>query len=135
MTFFESIMTCYRKMLVTEERARRSELWWFFLFAAAIFSIAIRVGATYPSYVLKFLCLIVMITTGISLATAFIRRLHDAGVSSWWVLTGAVPIVGWAVLVGFCLRNSAEGPNYYGPNPKGIGEKEPKKNKKSKKKK
>ena len=26
------------------------------------------------------------------------RRLHDAGLSGWWMLLGVVPVVGWAVV-------------------------------------
>lgn len=56
-----------------------------------------------------------------------VRRLHDRGMSGWWVLwfalLGGVPFVGWIsgivqfVIVG-CM-DGVPGPNEYGPDPKG----------------
>lgn len=45
-------------------------------------------------------------------------RLHDRGMSAWWLLVGLVPLFGQAallVLTGF-LRGDG-GPNRYGPSP------------------
>ncbi len=38
------------------------------------------------------------------------RRLHDAGLSGWWMLLGVVPVVGWAVVcVLLCLPSAPLG--------------------------
>ena len=50
----------------------------------------------------------------------YVRRLHDLGHSGWWVLLGFVPIVNLLMLI-YMAFDSQEGPNEYGPNPKGIG--------------
>jgi uncharacterized membrane protein YhaH (DUF805 family) len=54
-----------------------------------------------------------------SLAVA-VRRLHDTGRRGWWLLVGLVPLVGGAVLLYFLSRDSQDGSNSYGANPKGI---------------
>ena len=46
------------------------------------------------------------------------RRLHDTDKSGWWQLLWFIPIVGWIVLLVFLVRDSDEGDNQYGPNPK-----------------
>lgn len=54
-----------------------------------------------------------------SIAVA-VRRLHDTGRRGWWLLVGFVPIVGGVVLLYFLSRDSQDGSNSYGANPKGI---------------
>lgn len=130
MTFFESIITCFKKMLVMDQRARRSEFWWFFLFSAAVISVSVRVGSQSSIMLLKFLALVLIVACTVSVITACVRRLNDVGVSQKWAFAAIVPFLGWAVLIGFCVRNSVEGPNDYGPCPK---EPKPEKKKKSKK--
>ena len=51
-----------------------------------------------------------------------IKRWHDRDKSGWWVLIGLIPIVGpiWAFVEVGCL-DGTQGPNKYGPSPKGIG--------------
>ena len=44
------------------------------------------------------------------------RRLHDSGKTGWWQLLNLVPF-GGAVLLVFCIIESDEGDNKYGPNP------------------
>ncbi len=44
------------------------------------------------------------------------RRLHDSGKTGWWQLLNLVPF-GGAVLLVFCIIESDEGENKYGPNP------------------
>ena len=47
-----------------------------------------------------------------------IRRLHDTGRSGWWLLVNCVPIIGWTILFIWMVKDSDEGENQYGPNPK-----------------
>ena len=47
-----------------------------------------------------------------------IRRLHDTGRSGWWLLVNCVPIIGWTILFIWLVKDSDEGENQYGPNPK-----------------
>lgn len=48
-----------------------------------------------------------------------VRRLHDTNHSGWWLLIAFVPLIGAIVLIIFMVRDSDEGSNQYGPNPKG----------------
>jgi len=51
-----------------------------------------------------------------------IKRWHDRDKSGWWILIGLIPIIGgiWALIeCGFL--DGTQGPNKYGPSPKGIG--------------
>jgi uncharacterized membrane protein YhaH (DUF805 family) len=34
------------------------------------------------------------------------RRLHDIGMSAWWLLVGLVPVIGWIVLIYFYCQPS-----------------------------
>lgn len=47
-----------------------------------------------------------------------VRRLHDIGRSSSWLLISLVPIIGTIVLIVFAVQDSEPGTNAYGPNPK-----------------
>lgn len=59
-----------------------------------------------------------------SLAVA-VRRLHDSDKSGWWLLLGLTGIGGLVLLI-FYLLDGTEGPNRFGPDPKGRKPKEPK---------
>jgi uncharacterized membrane protein YhaH (DUF805 family) len=49
-----------------------------------------------------------------------IRRLHDTNKSGWWWLITFVPFVGGLVLLMFECLPGDQGPNQYGPDPKGA---------------
>jgi uncharacterized membrane protein YhaH (DUF805 family) len=45
------------------------------------------------------------------------KRWHDRDKSAWWMLIGAIPIIGiWALIENGFLRGT-EGPNRFGPDP------------------
>ncbi|MGL6257695.1 DUF805 domain-containing protein [Vibrio sp. WXL210] len=106
-----------KKYAVFTGRARRQEYWMFVLFNVII-SIAIalieRVIGT--NFIGGLYSLAVFIP---SLAVA-VRRLHDTGRTGWWVLIGFIPLIGLIVLIVFTIKDSDEGDNEYGPNPKGL---------------
>lgn len=111
------------KYAVFSGRARRSEYWYFFLFtcliafalAAAGLAIAAGTGGP-PTLARYFIDLFSVLILLPSLAVS-VRRLHDIGMSGWWVLLNLVPFGGLVLLYFFC-QDSAIGPNEYGPNPK-----------------
>lgn len=108
-------------------RSRRREYWTFFLVNGAIFIIA---GVVYslaapitgtrdimivPTVIL-FIFALVLVVPAVTLS---IRRLHDIGVSGWWLiffLSGG----GAIVLFIFSVMDSQPGINRYGANPKGM---------------
>lgn len=51
------------------------------------------------------------------------KRWHDRDKSAWYLLVNLIPIVGaiW-VLVECGFLDGTQGPNKYGPSPKGIGD-------------
>ena len=85
-----------RKYAVFSGRARRKEYWMFVLVHIIISIVIFIVG---------------------SFAVA-IRRLHDTGRSGWWLLVNCVPIIGGIILLIWMVKDSDEGKNQYGPNPK-----------------
>jgi uncharacterized membrane protein YhaH (DUF805 family) len=51
-----------------------------------------------------------------------VKRCHDRDKSGWFVLIGLIPIIGaiW-LLVELGFLDGTQGPNRFGPSPKGIG--------------
>ena len=46
------------------------------------------------------------------------KRLHDRGLSGWWILISFLPVIGNAWLViNLGIMRGAQGPNRYGPPP------------------
>ena len=50
-------------------------------------------------------------------AVAF-RRVHDHDKSAWFVLLGAIPLIGWVFFLIWVLTPGDEGENNYGPDPR-----------------
>ena len=51
---------------------------------------------------------------------AVVRRLHDVGKSGWMYLIILIPLIGIIWLLVLLVKDSQEGENIYGPNPKSI---------------
>jgi|SRR5579871_6282907 len=51
-----------------------------------------------------------------------VKRCHDRDKTGWFLLIGLIPIIGglW-LLVDLGFLDGTQGPNKYGPSPKGIG--------------
>ena len=47
-----------------------------------------------------------------------VRRLHDTNHSGWWYLLIIIPIIGWIFILIWLCKNSDEGNNRFGSNPK-----------------
>jgi uncharacterized membrane protein YhaH (DUF805 family) len=94
-------------------RARRREFWMFTL-VDVLLSIVIEVvdwllgtdnvlldtGALSWVYGLAIIVPTVAVTA---------RRLHDIDRTAWWLLLAFVPVVGWIVLLVFCVTAGSEG--------------------------
>lgn len=100
-------------------RARRTEYWMFGLVNFVI---------TLIFYVLAFVAhsgffIVLVALYGLAVLVpslaVLVRRLHDIGMSGWWILIGLVPFVGSIVLLVFTLLPGNQGPNQYGDDPKG----------------
>ena len=111
-----------------EGRCQRSEFWWgtllyyFGLAFALVFTSVffVSVGDPYDGSdagwgMSLFFVLMVFCVFLIPLLSQQIRRLHDIGVSGWWVLIGLfVPYIGAFILLIMSLLPSQPHPNKYG---------------------
>lgn len=104
MTFNEAIQTCLKKYAEFNGRATRSEFWWWTLFVIIFSTAGQMVHQTMGS-------LFSLFTILPSVAVAA-RRLHDIGRSGWWQLIGTIPLLGWAVMIYWCIQESS-GPNEF----------------------
>ena len=94
-------------------RAGRREFWIFTLVNVAIFIILKIISFDIITIIFSLAILIP------SLAVQ-VRRLHDIGKSGLWVLINLVPIIGFIVLIVFCVREGEPGANDYGPHPDAV---------------
>jgi len=92
MTFFESILVCFKKYADFNGRASRSEFWWFALFITLVTSALVYISETLGS--------VFLIATLLPLLAVGTRRLRDVGKSGWWQLYLLIPI-GGLVILGF----------------------------------
>lgn len=132
MGFIDAIKSGFNKYIVFSTRSRRSEYWWWTLFA-----ILANLLLGWIPIVGQLLSLAIAIP-GIAVS---VRRLHDIDRSGWWLLAPLVPAIaliagaameleiltiigGLAVagvyvmlLVWFCSEGT-KGPNRFGDDPK-----------------
>lgn len=104
-----------------EGRTSRSRFWILIAAAAAAYLVAFAVdgfftsGAFDRTYAFRVAATLFLLVPGLSI---LVRRFHDRDKPGWWVLIGAVPVLGlvWLMVeLGF-LRGTA-GPNRFGPDP------------------
>ncbi|MGR4865661.1 DUF805 domain-containing protein [Caulobacter sp. LARHSG274] len=112
-------------------RARRSEYWLFTLFIVLVeivyFILLGALGGGMGTGQMNGLGmgltgLYLLFVLGIlipSIAVSF-RRLHDTDRSAWWLLIAFLPFIGGLVLLVFTLLPGTNGPNKFGPDPKGV---------------
>jgi len=124
----EKIMNWYitvlKKYAVFNERARRKEYWFFFLFNVII-SIALTfideaTGSFDAKSGMGLLGGIYGLALLIPSIAVAVRRLHDTGRSGWWLFIVVIPLIGVIVLLVFLAQDSKPGKNQYGPNPKDV---------------
>ena len=113
-------------------RATRSEFWMYVLWSyiAVIggfiaFTAIVSLTGSPPNGLVHIVSatlfvLLLLAATLAHLAVA-VRRLHDIGMSGWWLLLSLVPIVSLGILICFFI-DSQIGTNRFGPNPKSDDE-------------
>jgi uncharacterized membrane protein YhaH (DUF805 family) len=116
MSFADAIRTVFSKYATFNGRARRSEFWWFTLFAVIVYVIALIIDAAAKSPVIFLLVALALLLPSLAVTA---RRLHDTGRTAWWILIGVIPVIGPIILLIFECQDSQPGPNNYGPSPKG----------------
>ncbi len=105
MTFGESISTCFSKYASFEGRASKSEFWWWILFV-----ILASAAATLMGKMISGLFSLATLLPGIAVTA---RRLHDTDRSGWFQLIGLIPLIGWIIMIVWCVEDSKE-PNRFG---------------------
>lgn len=130
-----AVIMCLKKSTDFAGRARRLEFWSFVVFwliAAVLASLAYKLPPA-PAMTLAWWLealvaapvLLVPILLLLPLAAVAVRRLHDIGLSGWWLLSASLPVPVLDVLVVgaqvVCFaRPGTAGDNRYGPDPKQI---------------
>lgn len=120
MSFSEAVGTCLKEKYVNfNNRAPRSEYWWFALFAWGV-AIALSVldslifnnpsGYGIFSTIWGLALLLPSIGVGV-------RRLHDLDKSGWWLLISFIPIIGFIILVFWFIQQGTRGQNRFGADP------------------
>jgi uncharacterized membrane protein YhaH (DUF805 family) len=115
MSFADAVRSVFSKYVVFSGRARRSEFWWYALFAAIVYLVAGIIDAAIGNQVLGYLVALALLLPSLAVT---VRRLHDTGRSGWWILIGIIPLIGAIVLLVFEVQDSQPGTNNYGPSPK-----------------
>jgi len=110
-----------RKTFVFSGRARRKEFFAYFLTLCVLLIIdSVMLAAmeeitpfgAQEMFIVIFL--LVVLVPNFSLS---VRRLHDSGLSGWWILIAGIPL-GNLVFLWMMLRPGTTGPNKYGPDPR-----------------
>ena len=123
---FQAYKKCLQKYATFSGRSRRTEYWSFkLLYYLIIFIIAILMvffitdenelyntfNTVYLIYSLIFLIPNISVT---------VRRIHDTGRSGYYFFMYFIPIVGPFFILYYCICDSQEQTNEFGPSPKYI---------------
>jgi uncharacterized membrane protein YhaH (DUF805 family) len=123
MSFAAAVSSVFRQYATFTGRARRSEFWWFALFAALV-STALDFldAAVFPDQThdiaggpLGGIFQVAILLPSVAVGA---RRLHDTDRSGWWQLIGLVPLVGIVALIVFWVQDGHHGENRFGPSVK-----------------
>ena len=104
MTFLESIKHCFSNYGNFKGRGKRSEYWYFQLFAFIVYFIAMLLSPV--------LYIVAILGLFIPTLAAGIRRLHDGGRSGWSLLWAFVPFGAFFILFWLASEGNAKGEKY-----------------------
>ena len=100
-------------------RSRRKEYWMFVLFVVIVYVVLALLGSALGETAATALLGIFALGILIPSIAVQVRRFHDQGKSGWFVLLGFIPLVGGLIVLVFMCLEGDQGPNEYGPDPKG----------------
>ena len=117
---------CFRRYATFAGRASRAEYWSYTLINIVLLALAFGIGfgiekAAGTDYPFSGLLLtIYMLAAIVPTYAVTCRRMHDAGLSGWWILLGFIPLGGFVVFI-MTVLDSKHGPNQNGPDPRTAG--------------
>lgn len=121
MSFGEAISTCLIKKYATfTGRARRSEYWYFSLFAGIIVGGLVVLNFATGNSLISVLLLVVELVLALPSAAVTVRRLHDSGKTGWYIFIGLIPFIGPIALLIFLIDDTDKDGDKYGPSPKAV---------------
>jgi uncharacterized membrane protein YhaH (DUF805 family) len=113
------------KYLLTsfQGRIRRQHYWLASIGAGVVIGVvASIVLAVFHANPLGLLLIAVLYVAAIYVGIALgVKRCHDRDRTGWFLALGLIPLVNLWVLVEVGFLDGTQGPNKYGPSPKGIG--------------
>ena len=115
MSFTQAIASGFGNYVVFSGRSSRSAYWWWVLFALIVGVLTQALdGIIGTAPVLYIVASLAILLPGLAVA---VRRLHDKGKTGWWLLIGAIPIIGAIILIIWFIGEGESGENVYGPEP------------------
>ncbi len=114
MSFADAVRSVSSKYAGFDGRARRSEYWFFMLFAVLAYVAAAVLDAIIGAGIFTVVALLGLFVPSLAVTA---RRLHDTGRSGWWQLISLIPFGGIVLLVFLCTDGGLA-PNRYGSSPK-----------------
>lgn len=97
MTFFNSIITCYKKSFDFKGRASKSEYWWFVLYLGLLFGLSIWLNDI-DSEIVVGVYVGLIIGTVPAMFSVLVRRFHDVGLSTWSCIKRLLQVAGLSFL-------------------------------------
>ena len=97
MTFFNSIITCYKKSFDFKGRASKSEYWWFVLYLGLLFGLSIWLNDI-DSEIVVGVYVGLIIGTVPAMFSVLVRRFHDVGLSTWSCIKRLLKVAGLSFL-------------------------------------
>lgn len=113
----EYVKAAFNKYAEFSGRARRSEYWYFYLFATLV-GVVLSILGGEVSFIFTIAYIIFSLGTMIPFLAVTVRRLHDTGRSGWYLLIGFIPLIGAILLIYWLATEGDVGPNEYGLDPK-----------------
>jgi uncharacterized membrane protein YhaH (DUF805 family) len=114
-SFADAVRSALTNYVTFSGRARRSEYWWFVLFAGIAMVVALVIDGALGTQVVTVAAALALFLPGLGVS---IRRLHDTGRSSGSLFIVLFPMVGLIGLIVFHVMDGDPNVNEYGPSPK-----------------
>ncbi|MEJ6390351.1 DUF805 domain-containing protein [Gymnodinialimonas ulvae] len=114
MDFMTAVRHVFANYANFSGRARRSEFWWWTLFAFILAIVAQIIDAAIGIPILYVVVSLGLLIPNIAVS---VRRMHDIGRSGWWVLIFLIPIVNIIMLLVWFTQRGTVGPNEFGGDP------------------